>query len=138
MLLLMLFLKNVPQARCLYSNRTESFYVLVEERRVFLTLLLLLCGDIERCSGPLSIRVFSKQRGIKFVHQNICGLLNKIPRLETFVSDALSKIDIVSLSETYINSPADNDELYKLPGYTFIKNNKKNGLGGGVSIFLKN
>ena len=28
--------------------------------------------------------------------------------------------------------------LYKLPSYTFIKNNRKNGLGGGVGIFLKN
>ena len=31
------------------------------------------------------------------------------------------------------NGPADNDDLY-----TFIKNSRKNGLGGGVDIFLKN
>ena len=55
MVLLMLLLKVIPQARCLYSNRTESFYVLVAERKVFLTLLLLLCGDIERCARPPSI-----------------------------------------------------------------------------------
>ena len=36
----------------------------------------------------------------------------------TFVSDTLSKIDIISLSETHINGPTDNDELYKVPGYT--------------------
>ena len=81
---------------------------------------------------------FSKQREIKFVHQNICGLLNKIPQLETFVSDTMLKIDIISLSETHINGPTERDELYKLPGYTFIKNNRKNGLGCGVGIFLKN
>ena len=81
---------------------------------------------------------FSKQRGINFLHQNICGLLNKIPQLETIVSDILAKIDIVSLSETHINGPTDNDKLYKLPGYTFIKNNRKNALGGEVGIFLKN
>ena len=40
----------------------------------------------------------SRNRGIKFVNQNICGLLNKILRLETFVSDTLWKIDIISLS----------------------------------------
>ena len=56
---------------------------------------------------------FSKQRGINFLHQNICGLLNKIPQLETIVSDTLAKIDIVSLSETHINGPTDNDKLYK-------------------------
>ena len=36
----------------------------------------------------------------------------------TFVSDTLSKIDIISLSEMHINGPTDNDELYKVPGYT--------------------
>ena len=82
----------------------------------FLTLLLLLCGYIEQCPGPPSITAFSKQRGIKFVHQNICGLLNKIPQLETIHSETMSKIDIISLSETHINGPRDNDELYKLPG----------------------
>ena len=104
----------------------------------FLTLLLLLCGDIERCPGPPSITAFSKQRGIKFLHQNICGLLKKIPQLETFVSVTMSKSGVISLSETHINGPTDDDELYKLPGYKFIKNNTKNGLGSGVGIVLKN
>ena len=71
----------------------------------FLTLLLLLCDDTEQCLGPPSITDFSKQRGIKFVHQDICGLLNDIPQLETFVSDTLAKIDIISLCETHINGP---------------------------------
>ena len=125
MVLLMPMLKDITKACYLHSNRTKSFYVLVAEKNSFLTLLLLLCGDIERCQGPSSITAFSKQRGIKFVHQNICGLLNKIPHLETFVSDTLSKIEVISLSETHINDPTDDDELYKLPGYTFIKSNRK-------------
>ena len=73
----------------------------------------------------------------KVCTSNICGLLNKILQLKTIVSDTLSKIDIISLSETYINGPTDNDELYKLPSYTFIKNNRKNGLGGGVGLNKK-
>ena len=32
---LILLLKVIPQVRCLYSNRTESFYVLIAEKRVF-------------------------------------------------------------------------------------------------------
>ena len=35
MVLLMLSLKVIPQARCLYSNRTESFYVLDGEKEFF-------------------------------------------------------------------------------------------------------
>ena len=134
----MQLLKVISQARCLYSNRTESFCVLVAKRRVFFTFLLLLCCDIERCPGSSSITAFSKQKGINFVHQNICGLLNKIPWLETFVSDTISKIYIISVSETHINGTTDNDELYKLPGYTFIKNSRKNCLGSGIGDFWKN
>ena len=35
MVLLMLSLKVISQARCLYSNRTESFYVLDGEKEFF-------------------------------------------------------------------------------------------------------
>ena len=35
MVLLMQLLKVISQARCLFSNRTESFCVLVAKRRVF-------------------------------------------------------------------------------------------------------
>ena len=58
--------------------------------------------------------------------------------METFVSNTLSKIDIISLSETHSNGPTDNDDLYTLPGYTFIENSRKNVLSSGVDIFLKN
>ena len=130
------------------SYTSSSFFIFKSNReflcsgcrkKSFLTLLLLLCGDIERSSGSPRITAFSKQRDkVLWIHQNICGLLNKIPHLETFVSDTLSKIDIISLSKAHISGPTDNDELHKLPGYTYIKNNRKNGLGSGIGIFLKN
>ena len=106
-----------------------------KKKKSFLTLLLKLCGDIERYPGPTSITIFSKQRGIVFLHQNICGLLKKIPQLETCVSDTLLKIDIISFSETHISGATGNDELYKLPGYTFLRTTEKKALVVGLVSF---
>ena len=114
----------------LSSTRTKK-----KKKKSFLTLLLKLCGDIERYPGPRSITIFSKQRGIVFLHQNICGLLNKIPQLETCVSDTLLKIDIISFSETHISGATGNDKLCKLPGYTFLRATEKKALVVGLVSF---
>ena len=55
----------------------------------------------------------------------------------TFVSDTLSKIDIISFSETHINGPTDNDEFYKVPGYIWLTTEKMTLVVGLVS-FSKN
>ena len=39
------------------------------------TTLLLLCGNIETCPGPVALSELCKCRGLKLMHQNICGLL---------------------------------------------------------------
>ena len=106
-----------------------------KKKKSFLTLLLKLCGDIERYPGPISITIFSKQRGIAFLHQNICGLLKKIRQLETCVSDTLLKIDIISFSETHISGDTGNDELYKMPGYTFLRTTEKRPWRWGWYLF---
>ena len=48
-------------------------------RKRLIFLLLLICGDSELCPGPHAqenLTDISKLRGIKFVHQNIRGLLS--------------------------------------------------------------
>ena len=68
-----------------YKSSKSFIYLHRHHRRKSLfNMLLLLSGDIEVCPGPTNIESFYKRKGIKFVHQNICGLLNKIPLLETF------------------------------------------------------
>ena len=47
--------------------------------------------------------------------------------------DTNRKLDILTLSETHITTDEDNDELYEIPGYTFVKRNRTAGLGGGVA-----
>ena len=65
-----------------------------------LTMLLILCGDIELAPGPFN--EFCGERGLKIVHQNIRGLPDKFDLLEALVNRYKCKIDIISLSETNI------------------------------------
>ena len=75
---------------------------------------------------------------MKIFHQNIRGLFGKFECLEELL-DRHSSIDILALTETHIidGQYDDNDNLFKIPGYQFIKRNRKDGKGGGVSMFIK-
>lgn len=121
----------------LFIFKTNRVFVLVKEKKKILTLLSLLCVDIERCPGQPSITAFSKQGGM-FVHQTICGLLNEIPQLETFFSDTLSKIEIISLSEMAPMAPQIMTNSINYQAIHLLRKTEKNGLSDGVGIFLKN
>ena len=132
-------IKEMITCSSLLISRCQRSQVSARRKSLFI-ILLLVCGDIESCPGPQNISDFCAQKGLKFVHQNIRGLLNNFSLLETFVNTANSKIDILSLSETHITNSdfMDNESLYSLPGYTFINRNRKSGKGGGVAIYVKN
>ena len=48
-------------------------------------------------------------------------------------------MDILALTETHINegSEIDDNSLYEITGYDFVKNNRKSGIGGGVACLSK-
>lgn len=143
----------------IYDEIKESFiyssmYVFQENHRFkkvvsynhqnisLLTTLLLWCGDIETCSGPVILSKLCKCREcrLKFVHQNICGLVYNFTTLQVLVYKEGSKIDVLLLSETNIG---DGDEityhgLFKIVGYTLLKRNRSHGKGGGVAMYGKN
>ena len=72
------------------------------------------------------------------LHQNIRGLFSKIPDIQIIVYEF--NLHVLTLSETHINSNNYNDEnlLYNIPGYYFIKKNRINGPDGGVAMFVSN
>jgi len=109
-------------------------------RKCLLFILLIACGDVEVCPGPVDpMTDFTNMRGIKIVHQNIRGLFNNIGSL-TLLLEKYKHIDIITLSETHITSDSwnENSELYNIPGYTFIQNCRKNATGGGVGMYISN
>ncbi len=97
-----------------------------------------MCGDIESCPGPQRDRleVFLNTRGLKMFHQNVRGLLSNLVNVQELL-DRNKRIGI--LSETHIteNGYDDNETLFAIDGYNFIKRNRKNGSGGGVAVYLK-
>ena len=53
----------------------------------FFYLLLLMCGDVEKCPGPTesNIKDLFNQKGLKVFHQNIRGLFHNIAKLSAFL-----------------------------------------------------
>ena len=106
----------------------------------YVCLLLLMCGDIDQCPGPPipELSNLSKNKGTKMLHQNIRGLFNKIPDIQIILYEFNSHV--LTLSQTHINSNNYNDEdsLYDILEYDFIKKNRIKGPDGGVAMFISN
>ena len=76
---------------------------------------------------------FLKVKGFSLLHQNIRGLIGK----KDLISNLLfthHKIDILSLSETFISSLENNT---KIGSYTFESKNCDNGIGGGIGAYIR-
>lgn len=109
-------------------------------RKCLFFMLLIACGDVELCPGPVDPMVeFLNTRGIKIVHQNIRGLFTNMGSLTMFL-EKYKQIDIITLSETHITPDSwnDNRNLYNIPGYTFIQKCRKHATGGGVGMYISN
>ena len=117
--------------------------------RSYITLLILLCGDVESCPGPTSAQIgggeriidelmsLLKVKGLKILHQNTRGLLSNFAYIsELFQS--FKGIDILTLSETHIDEQdgLEPDSYYDIPGYSFISRPRKSGKGGGVGAYI--
>lgn len=140
---------NLDADICKESFVFSSLYAVTERKcrhlhrqRNLIMLLLLLSGDVETCPGPsrsLTREEFKQtlsNKGIKMVHQNIRGLQNNFDELQEFIS-SLNEIDIISLSETHLLDEDPNESLFELQGYTFIERNRSTGIGGGVSVYIR-
>ena len=105
-------------------------------KRCLCLLLLLVCGDIESQPGPdrniPELRNLYSRRGLKICLQNIRGLQGKFDE----ISDILKQhnIDILTLNELFLNNLK---AKFVIPGFKFIRKDRKTGTGGGVGIFIR-
>ena len=83
------------------------------------------------------VKTFLQARGLKIFHQNVNGLVRKIDIVDHLLKETSGKIDILGISETHLNSDIMQEEV-KVNGYTFIRNDRKTGPGGGVGCFIRN
>ena len=121
------------------KNDKYSGYRFSVSRKTKLVLMLLMCGDIESCPGPQQdcLAEFLNNRGLKMFHQNVRGLFSNFVNIQELLNRS-NRMDILSLSEIHITEGGhdDNDSLFAVDGYRFIKRNRKKGQGGGVSSSL--
>ena len=124
-----------------WVNRNKSITKLSNfySRNDFVCTLLLLCGDIEIQPGPNNVEVteLMANRGIKVLHQNVRGLFANFEKIEIFLTN-FKNTDILTLSETHINTHNNISDLYFIPGYTFLHHERKKSKGGGVGIYISN
>ena len=105
-------------------NQTKKGFTTKLSRFSYLSMLLLLGGDIEIHTGPQNmLSDFCISRGFKIIHQNVRGILGNHHLLESFVNKTEPKIDVICVSETHIKDGdiCDNSSLYSLPGYVFFQ-----------------
>ena len=112
----------------LWKFYDRKFCYKIRSRYSYFYILLLLCGDIEKCPGPDRVnpelqKVLST-KGMKIFHQNTRGLwvnfLNVTELLTNFCN-----IDILTLSETHVNKD-EPGELFSIDGYSFIRKDREN------------
>ncbi|XP_065071070.1 uncharacterized protein LOC135695815 [Rhopilema esculentum] len=83
------------------------------------------------------ITTFLQSRGLKLFHQNINGLAKKIEDLKLLLQETKHNIDFFGVTETHLHKDI-RDEESKIEGYEFLRNDRKNGSGGGVGCFIRN
>ena len=103
-------------------------------------ILLLLCGDIHPCPGPLNMKDFVKICGSKIIHGNVRGLQSNLIHISSFLS-VYPEIDIFGIIETHITCGLEEEEaevLFQIPGFSFLSRSRPTGKGGGVGMYLSN
>ncbi len=75
---------------------------------------------------------------MKIFHQNICGLFRRFHNLQELF-DRHASIDVLALSETHIidGEYDDNEGLFQVPSYTFLKRYRQAGKGGELAMFIR-
>ena len=97
--------------------------------------LVLLSGDVSLNPGPVNgLDDVVKLRGLKFIHQNIQSLGDKMDQLRLLLQEHHSGIQIITLSETWIKADMIDSE-YEIPGYRLFRKDRE-GNHGGVAVFV--
>ena len=130
-------LVKVTMRKCFTPRRNKPLNLV---KKSLLCLLLICCGDIEQCPGPIYssvLRNICTTRGLKIAHLNAQGLSTAYNGI-CLLHGENPEIDVLTLSETHLNSNIDNNnELYKIPGYVFLRRNRHEGIVVGVAMYIK-
>ena len=106
---------------------------------------LLSCGDICPQPGPSTSHnqasqecylLHTKKRGLVISHLNIRSLIGKLDNLKLLMKNSTKNVDILTLSETWLNNNIDDSEV-NIPGYSIVRRDRQGAMGGGVAIYFR-
>ena len=132
----------MPTTNAVISNCLRIF-----KQSEIVVCLLLLAGDLELNPGPESdfvncelntnINFKIKSRGFVVAHLNVRSLQRKLDELKLVVEANTKTIDVLTLSETWLNSLIFDEEI-RLPGYLCVRKDRTgHKRGGGTLIYIR-
>ena len=74
---------------------------------------------------------------MKVFHLNINGIIKIISNVKLLLQETKHKIDILGVTKTHLHKNIMGEEI-TIEGYTFVRKDRKFGLGGGVGCFIRN
>lgn len=104
--------------------------------------LLLMAGDLEVNPGPLTncsyeLNLGIKTKGLVITHLNIRSLMGKLDEVKLMVLTNTKTIDVLTLSETWLNASISDAEI-NLCGYISVRKNRfGDKRGGGTLIYIR-
>ena len=136
LLYIFLFGVCVPckSVRYFFFNALLILSIAISLRFCFVSILLLLCGDVEVNPGPR----YNDKASFSICHWNLNSLIShnyaKVFLLKAYL--AIYKFDIICLSETYLDSSISVDENLEIEGYQLVRSDHpSNTRRGGVCIY---
>ena len=143
----------------LYDFQTTSFDVEVLKTKCFNPFLvdsdsrhLLINSDIDPDSNILGYNshllsnclyltsnefnniTLSTSDSFTLFHINLRSLKKHYEELSEFLSTPNMPFSVIGISETWLNNS--NDDIFNIPGYKFISNNRQHKHGDGVGLFI--
>lgn len=104
-------------------------------RNILIIILLILSGDIELNPEPESLfHHINTIKGLKIAHLNVQSILNKVDLLKLMMSE--TTLDVLCISETWLNHGIYDCEV-RINGYIHYRNDRKERLGDGVMIHIR-
>ena len=122
---------NRVRFTCSCISICDPFVVVLGLLLLSMMLLLYKCGDIELNPGP-PVKP-GRLKSLSVCHLNIRSLnISKLRAIRTAFQDLY---DVITISETFLN--ADNQSVYKLPGYHDMLHRDRPAAGGGLAVFIR-
>ena len=85
------------------------------------------------CSNAFN---FTK-KGFKVAHYNINHLEPKINQLRYLIFNEWNTLDVLGVSETFLNSTY-NDSEVNVDGYSILRKDRQHKCGGGLVVYIRN